>query len=144
MQSYFITRGKYEEVETFIDWLRHTFMPLKMTKADGTFTYPMMECMVRPVQLWEFVYPREHHDMVVNSLGLYPTGNMFYQDTKHPYNINPKLFVLRKLLGAKPFTEPVNKNEKMMLPYERFKNINILGIGYVEDGDIAELTHERI
>ena len=140
MQSYFITRGKYEEVETFIDWLRHSFLPLKITKGDGTATYPMMECMVRPIQMWEFVYPREHHDMVVNSLGLYSTGTPFFTGG---YNINPKLWAIRKLLGAKEFEKPKTA-DKMLLPYERFKNINILGIGYVEDADMAELTHERI
>jgi hypothetical protein len=97
--------------------------------------------MVRPIQLWEFVFPKEHKDLVVNSLNLHSKSSPF---TAGGYNINPKLWALRKLLGAKPFEEPINKEEKMMLPYERFKNINVLGIGYVEDGEIAELKHERI
>ena len=145
MQSYFLTRGKYEEVETFIDWLRHSFLPLKMTKPDGSVVNPMMECIVRPIQLWEFVYPREHHDMVVNSLRLYSEGSPFFHPTpdKTSYNINPKLWAIRKLLSAKPFEKPTTA-DKMLLPYERFQNINILGIGYKEDADIAELIHERI
>jgi hypothetical protein len=32
----------------------------------------------------------------------------------------------------------------MFMPFERFKNMNILGIGIKEDGDIASVTHERI
>jgi hypothetical protein len=142
MQSYFITRGKYEEVETFITWLRCQVLPLKIIKGDGSTDQMAMECMVRPIQLWEFVYPREHHDLVVNSLNLAAKTNPFYYNSS--YNLNPKLFVLRKLLGAKSFEQPKDKINKLMLPYERFKNINVLGIGYVEDGDIAELTHERI
>ena len=141
MQSYFITRGKYEEVDIFITWLRCQVLPLLMKQGDGSTITRPMECVVRPIQLWEFVHPREYKDLVANSLGLYSQGSPFRTGG---YNINPKLFVLRKLLGATPFEEPKDKITKLMLPYERFKNINILGIGYTDDGDITQLKTERI
>jgi hypothetical protein len=140
MQAYFLTRGKYEEVETFIDWIRHIYLPLKIKNADGTDQEIPMNCMVRPIQLWEFVFPREHKDLIVNSLGLAKEGTPFLTGG---YDINPKLWAVRKLLNAKEFEKPTT-DKKIVMPYDKWKNINILGIGYKEDGDISELTHERI
>lgn len=140
MQVYLMTRGKDSEIDQWIKWMSTRYLPLKIKKADGTVTEPLMECMLRPIQLWEFVFPKEYLDMVTNSFGLYNPGNPFISG----YNINPKLFALRKLLGCKPIPEPKKEVGTLLLPYEAFKNINVLGIGYREDGEISELKHEAI
>lgn len=149
MQIYLMTRGKDSEIAQWAKWMATRHMPLKMTKPDGTVIEPLMECLLRPIQLWEFVCPKEYLDIVTNSFGLYRTGNPFMSG----YNINPKMFALRKLLGAKEIPEPKPEFDKdgkklppskFLLPYEEFKNINVLGIGYRDEGEISELTHERI
>lgn len=152
MEAIFATRGKYEEVETLITWLRCQIMPLLMKKGDGTTIAPLMECMVRPIQLWGFVFPKEYKDLIVNSLNLHSKGSDNFSADKD-YGINTKLWAIRKLLHAKEFEAPKPKiidgkevpfTDKLPIPYERWKNTNIFPIGYIEDGEIAELRHERI
>ena len=140
MEAFFLTRGKDDEVATLQKWLSTVCLPLEMTKGTGEKFSQVMECQLRPVQLWSFVFPKEYKDVVVNSLGLYQEGNMFMSG----YNINPKLWALRKLLGAKEFTKPLDLNAKLNLPYPRWNNVNLIGIGYREDGEIFEFKHERI
>ena len=140
MELTFITRGKSDEVYEFAKWLSTRHLPLKLHKADGTEEVQLMECQLRPLQLWQFVFPKENLDIVLNTLNLPRDDKQSFQG----YNINPKLFALRKLLGAKPIPQPVDKLSKMFMPYDRFKHVGIIGVGLREDGDIAEMTHERI
>ena len=137
--SFFITRGKDDEVEHLKKWLSTLVLPLKITRGDGTIFENPIECQIRPIQLWEFVYPKESHELVVNSLGLHQEGNMFISG----YNINPKLWALRKLLGCEEFKKPT-VNLKLAFPYERFKNVNIIGIGHRADGEMCDFKHEAI
>jgi hypothetical protein len=60
------------------------------------------------------------------------------------FNIDPKIWALRKALGAEKIPEPKDKESIMFMPFNRIKNINFLGIGIREDGEISERTHERI
>ena len=93
MEAYFMTRGKKEEVDTLIDWLRTRGLPMPIKNTDGTVTQTIIECQIRPIQLWDFVFPKESLDVVCNSLKL-PHGDSPYgkaDGTKVDYNINPKL-----------------------------------------------------
>lgn len=145
MQAYFMTRGKIDEVQHFIDWMKTRFMPLMVKHPNGTITNDiLMECQLRPIQLWEFVFPKEYLDLVTNSLDLANKNTRFLTGG---YNINPKLYALRLMLGAKEFETPKDTNSKMPLPYERWRDVNILPIGYREDAEITEPNgdvHERI
>lgn len=144
MELYFLTRGKKEEVDCLVDWLRTRSLPMELTDAAGKKSQAIVECQLRPVQLWSYVFPRENKDLVINTLGL-PSGNPSeFKDGKYTYNINPKLWALRKLLGAKEIEKPKDPTNKMFMPYDRWKNVNILGVGIREDGDIPEMTHERL
>lgn len=140
MELDFITRGKSDEVYEFAKWLSTRHLPLKVKKADGTEETMLMECQLRPIQLWTFVFPKENLDIVLNTLHLPHDSKGDFPG----YNINPKLFALRKLLGSKPIPEPVDKTSTMFMPFDRFKHVGIIGVGLREDGDIAEMTHERI
>ena len=142
MEAFFMTRGKSDEVDHLIKWLSTRGLPMPIKNADGTMTQVVIETQMRPIQLWGYVFPRENEDLVVNSLGLFANHKNDFPTQK--YNINPKLWALRKLLAAKEFKEPKNKADKMFMPYERWKNVNILGVGIKDDADIAESTHERI
>jgi hypothetical protein len=115
-----------------------------VTKGDGTVEHQFVECQLRPIQLWGFVFPKEHLDAVCNSLKFPSENPTEFKDGKFTYNFDRKLWALRKLLKAKPFPIPDKAKGLMFLPYERIKSVNILGIGYREDGDMAEFTHERI
>lgn len=141
-----MTRGKKNEIDEFVKWMETRHFPLPIKKGDGTTENIFMEAQLRPVQLWEFVFPKENLDVVLNTLKL-PHGDSPYgkgDGTKVDYNINPKLWALRKLLKAQKIPVPDKSKGILFMPYERIKNMNILGIGIREDGDIAEGVHERI
>ena len=144
MEAFFMTRGKSDEVDHLVKWLSTRGLPMPIKKADGTVMQTIVETQIRPVQLWGFVFPKECEDMVVNSLGIWGDGNRWGYGEKSFYNINPKIFALRKLLGLRKIEEPKNKNDKMFMPYERWKDVNLIGIGIKDDGEIADTTHERI
>lgn len=155
MQLYFITRGKTNEVDEFVDWLKTRHLPMKIRNpANNTETTGFLECQLRPIQLWEFVFPKENLDIVLNSLKL-PSGNMSHVVNGKPtFNIDAKLWALRKLLQAQPIVKPAPKIDAatgkeippdvLFLPYDRIKDLNIVGVGIREDGDIVENIHERI
>jgi len=146
MELYLMTRGKSDVVEEWAKWMSTRHLPMKVKHANGTEEQLMMECQLRPIQLWSFVFPKENLDIVLNTLKLpqekSPFGNA--DGSKVVYNIMPKIWALRKLLGAKEIPKPNPEAGMMFLPFDRLKHMNILGIGIREDGDIAEAIHERI
>ncbi len=155
MQLYFLTRGKTNELDEFVDWMKTRHLPMQIKNpALGTETTGFVECQLRPIQLWEFVFPKENLSTVLNSLHLPSTNPSQVVNGKPTFNIDAKLWALRKLLQCKPIEKPVPKIDPatgqpvpfdyMFLPYERIKNLNIIGVGLREDGDIVESQHERI
>jgi len=50
---------------------------------------------LRPIQLWEYVFPKEHKDMVLTSLNVEPTGKV------HPFAATFNSMALRKAMGLK-------------------------------------------
>jgi len=145
MEIFLMTRGMSREVEEWAKWMQTRSLPIEMKLADGTKTAQIMECQLRPIQLWGFAFPKENLDMVLNTLGL-PRGNPSgFVDGKPTFkNYEKNLWLLRKALGAKPIPEPVKKDSKLFMPYNIWKNLNIIGIGIKEDGEIAPVTLERI
>jgi len=147
MEVFFITRGKTNEVDEWRKWMSTRHLPLKIkhpSKPEKDET-ALVECQLRPIQLWGFTFPRENLDIVLNTLKL-PSHNPFYKTApdKPTVKINKKLWVLRKLLGAEKIPEPKTEKGAMFLPYNRIENLNIIGIGLKDDEDIIDTSHERI
>jgi len=159
MELIFATRGKTNEVDEFVKWMSTRHLPMPVKAGDGKISTGFLECQLRPIQLWEFVFPKENLDTVLNSLHL-PSGNpsgVNPETGKQKFNnflFEAELLALRKMLQAKPIPEVVPKKDPvtgkelpkdfMFLPYDRIKDLNIIGIGIREDGEISENTHERI
>jgi len=145
MHLYFVTRGKKNEIDEFAKWMETRNLSMPVYKADGTSENMLIECQLRPVQLWEFVFPKENLDVVLNTLRLPSENPSEFRDGKSTFKMfDSKLFALRKMLGAEKIPEPNKDAGVMFMPFDRIKNINIMGIGIREDGDISEATHERI
>ena len=143
MELYFLTRGKTNEIDEWVDWMKTRHLPFPIKRADGTIVNGAMECQLRPIQLWSFVFPRDSLDVVLNTMKLPVEGNPFVNG----YNINPKVWALRKMLGCQPIPEKKDRKDQtsvMFLPFDRIKDMNIIGIGLREDGEISDTTHERI
>jgi len=145
MEVFFLTRGKSDEVEEWAKWMSTRHLPLPVKKGDNSVENALMECQLRPIQLWGFAFPRESRDLVLNSLNL-PSENPFFHTSegKPEININGKLWLLRKLLGADKIPVPKKEAGILFMPYNRIRNINFIGIGIKDDKDVSEATHERI
>jgi len=145
MELYFLTRGKSQVVDEWANWMSHNFLPFPIKNpASGETVTGLMESQLRPIQLWSFVFPREQLDVVLNTFNLDGGDqNQFVNG----YNINPKLWALRKMLGCDPIPKKSDRKDiinQIPLPKERLQHMNILGIGLREDGDIVTQQHERI
>ena len=100
MHLYIITRGIKHLVDDFITQLQGKFFPFKYrnpeTKQLETFA---LRVSVRPIQLWEIVYPEEANDTMLSTLLQNTKGEP--QHKKH----SKFVYALRKMLGIEPIPE---------------------------------------
>lgn len=126
-QVYFITRGLWSSIDKWITHLKGKWFPWKYNGQDG-----ILEGMLRPIQLWEFAYPKEYRDIVLNTIfdGQPDVG-------KHQSNWkgNLGLKAIQKALGAKSI-KPWDTT-KGKLPMDR-QGMSVMGIGERDD---QENTH---
>lgn len=96
MHIYAITRGYYRDVARFIDdWCAQAWPFPNYKKGD------VIQSGARPIQLWEFTFPKEQLDMALRTLSVCPRSE---HDSKQKY----LAWMLRRFLQAKqiPKFEP--------------------------------------
>lgn len=122
MQSYFILRGHKMWADRFIQELNAKYLPF-VFKGENKF----IELMVRPIQLFEVVYPKECYDVVQTTIfGIDKSaGADAYGDDKMKLG----QMAFRQMLGAKPFPDWKTTRQ---LPLTK-NGLSILGIGVRED-----------
>jgi len=128
MHTYILTRGNQFWVDQFIKELQGKYLPYEI-KSDKCFNNGykkgilQFQIGVRPIQLWEIVYPKEQIDLVHNTL--FETS-----DAKPQHAWQEKhIFAMRKLLRLKKI--PAYDKTRLM-PITR-QNIEVVGIGIKED-----------
>lgn len=132
MQFYFITRGVKEKVDSFIAQLQYKFLPVKWKNKEGKEEDRMLQMGLRPVQLWECAFPKEHKDVILNTIleggeGL-PLGNNGTEPTEHKW-ITRLVKWGQKFLGLKPIGDYA-KAQKMPM----FKpDVQVIALGIKED-----------
>lgn len=124
-----MTRGIKKDVDDFITQLQGAYIPHPIKDKDGNITGSTgIQFSVRPVQLWEMVFPQE---------SLEPVLNTFF-DGQNPYGRWKKfhkfLSIFRKTMGLKPIPEGYATNAR--LPQMK-QNIECIGIGIKEDENIT-------
>ena len=124
---YIITRGIKHLVDEYIKQLSCKYLPMKIfkgdvdgVKEDGVF---QTQVAVRPIQLWEIVYPKEHQDLMLNTILAGSKGQT--NDKKHQKFAN----IIRKILRVKPI--PEYKTDKM-LPIAKAA-VDVTAIGVKDD-----------
>ena len=117
MHLYFTTRGVKFWVDRFITELQGMYLPFKYQGKENSF-----RLQVRPLQIWEVVFPKEHKDLILNTI-INPDGAYHKRHNKF-------ILAIRKVLGIKPI--PKYDRTKSM-PITR-ANIDATGIGIKEDG----------
>ena len=120
-----MTRGQKECVDNFIKQLEAQYLPLKADKRDIKDSGDgLVQLGVRPIQLWEIVFPKEMKDIVLNSI--------FEGEDGHTQQKKHKKFVsmIRKVLGIQPMPKEYDKTKKFIT---RGDHIEKIGIGIKED-----------
>lgn len=134
MHAYIMTRGIKHKVDQFITELQGKYLPFQYPNKDGKNELNMLQLSVRPIQLWEIVYPAEHNDVVLNTL-LNGTNGQTHQK-KHHWVVNK----IRWLLGVKEIPE-YNKANKMPVALD---SIEVVGIGVKDDYWVNSKTGEKV
>lgn len=117
MHLYIMTRGIKDRVDRFINDLLAVYLPFKHKKDEPP---GRLQLAMRPIQLWEVVYPEEHHDAV---LGLLMPHYGRPRD-------RPFIAMLRKMMGLKK-----TKDQKDIIPHPAFNRdfVDVVAIGTKED-----------
>ena len=84
-----MTRGIKHDVDRFIQELAAKYLPFKFNNQDCA-----IQVAVRPIQLWEIVYPEEQYDIMMSTL--FPDGQGKSQHRSH----DKFIWALRKILGV--------------------------------------------
>lgn len=137
MHAVFIPYGKIECVETLIRDLRAQKLTLRCYKEGEKDVHMFITCQVRilPFGVYEFVFPKEHADVVLTSLD-------FHKPLAYGLDKEIKLLgmKIKPLDYAKKYLRieniPEFKTDKALL-LER-TNVSILPIGVRYDGEIEE------
>lgn len=120
---YFITRGKDNAVAEWTKHLAGKWWPFEYNGQKGA-----IEGMLRPIQLWEYGYPAECRDVVMNTIFNGQTDLGKHQSS---WSGNLGLKALAIALKAKDIA-PFDVN-KGILPMPSRAGMSVMGIGERED-----------
>lgn len=132
MQLYVAIRGIKHELDQFITELQGKYLPMKWREKEGDPWQDMqVQLAVRPIQLYEFAYPKEQHDLVCATILGKPygiMGNNGKEPTEHKW-MKKFIFMFRKLLHLDPIPP---YDYRRFLPVTR-RNLTIIGLGTKQD-----------
>lgn len=102
MHLYLITRGIKQNRDIFIKFMETRMFPWKV-KVDGKERVEAVQGALRPVELWEYVFPEESLPQVLGMLGIDPKK----QDNYGALSSFTQNAMLRKMLGARKIPEEI-------------------------------------
>lgn len=120
MHNILMTRGHINNVERFINELSTRYMKFNFFNKDTQKSEErIIQMRVSPIQLWDISFPKEHREIVLNTI---------YQGGKgepiNPY-LNKFVWGLRKSMGLRKMGDYDKKAWLSMLPPENIEMINI-------------------
>jgi hypothetical protein len=119
-----MTRGIKNQVDQFITELQGKYFPFQWRNPETKeLMMTNLQVSVRPIQLWEIVYPEEFNDIMLTTILADGKG-----ETQHKRH-NKFIFALRKILGVQPIPE-YQKNQA--LPINK-AHVEMIGIGVKKD-----------
>ena len=122
MHLYIITRGIKWATERFKNELGAKYLPFKYKGKDVA-----VQTAVRPIELLEVVFPKEHKDIMLNSV-LLPSREVKHK--KHKKWVT----AIRKVLGVQKIPE---YSREQAFPIFK-EHIDITAIGVKDDDDFGE------
>ena len=131
MHLYFATRGVKHMRDIFVTTMQSQFFPWRRknlkTKKDET-TY--VQGALRPIELWEYVFPEENLPQVLAMLEIKNTKGSNVTDF-----LDAKAVMLRKMLGAKKIPK-VKEVERQNVISKTGVSIHPIGIKEDERQDV--------
>lgn len=126
MHLYFITRGIKKDVDELVKFLETRTLYMPYTDKDGKKMKMPVQAALRPIQLWEYVFPAEEKDKVFTTL------NADYNPVPNNLKMRTGVAALRKLLGAKKVKKgSFKKDQQLFIPNNLW--YSLIPIGYKED-----------
>ena len=129
MHLFAIFRGRKDNVTRAINDLNGKWLPFEhKTHGKGH-----LNIMANPVQLVEIIFPREHLDCVVNTLG----GEKALQGQESTKYLKKYFNWFRKFAKLKPIKDIDEKT--LQLPINK-EHVEIIGLGIKDDKDFDDGT----
>lgn len=139
MHAYFLIRGIKQRVDELITQLQGVYLPFKFRqKGEKELKQYSTQLQVRPIQLFEVVFPEECRDVVLNSLVKGKVGEQCNHKKHEKF-----LWGLRKMLGINKL-KPYNTDN--VLPQTAVvKDMDIMCIGEKPDYwvDMNDVKHDK-
>ena len=126
MHLYILARGIKHDLDRFISELSAKYLPFKFKGEDK-----LVQVAVRPIQLYEIVFPKEHLGTMAKTLEV--TDG---QDSIKFLRKYAKIF--RKLLHLEKIDPKLLSGAAVMPVYKQ--NIEIIGLGFKPDKDFDDGT----
>lgn len=144
MHVYMITRGIKHQVDRFISELSAKYLKWRgMAEGDTEKKDYVVQVAVRPIQLYEVVFPREFRDHMLTTLLPNPADFGRNGFAEHQKKYKKFIWPLRKLLGAKPIPKDAQHlGPSGMIPLER-SGVQCIVVG-LKDDEVNEQTGERL
>ena len=138
MHAYFLTRGIKQDVDLFVKFLETRTLRMPFKDKDGKDGVIPIQGALRPIQLWEYVFPENEKDVVLSTLR--------FDEPIVPDTLKMKAGVksLRMALGAKKIPD-FKKTSKMFMPDNLWVSIVPIGVKYDKLNHTFKangLTHE--
>ena len=143
MHLTFAASGIKHEMEFMEKFLETRSFVLPYKDNEGNDKFVAMQSQLRPIQLYDFIFPRDSLDIVLNTLKP-ETGKI------QGFNVSgfsTILTGLRKAMKLKKIPKPDEKKGVFAYPSEKLKDIRFVGIGIREDRDVTfknGFIHEAI
>ncbi len=118
-----LTRGIKHDVDRAITELQGKKLPMQFHGKDS-----LIDLAVRPIQLWDFVFPAPQMQVMMRSLFISPMNpeGLINWNPKH----NKYLTMIRAAMGLKKFPELEKTGAR--IPFYN-ENIEFMGIGIKDD-----------
>ena len=132
MHLIFAASGIKHDMEQFEKFMQTATFPMTYTDKDGKEVKAYIQSQLRPMVLYDFVFPKENLDVVLNTLD--PKRAVSMTDGKGTKILSKTISMIRRALKLKSI--PKSDKKKGEFPLYK-KNIRIVGIGVRDDVDFT-------
>lgn len=124
MHLFFITRGIKQQRDLFLLFMQSQMFPWVRTNLKtGKEEIERVQGALRPIELWEYVFPEEHLDEVCTMLGKSDNAGSYWGTGSAKYGLP----LLRKALDVKKLPDIKSVPTSRYIPHEGL-GIEVIGI----------------